>query len=420
LKNAGNPESTVKSAPDPFPELTGQYYLLCLKECHDLLRPRTYLEIGTRHGDSLKLARCAAIAVDPSFELDCQLPTESMPALCLFQMTSDRFFELYAPRSILGGPIDLAFLDGMHVLEGVLEDFIYTERACHKQSVVLVHDCVPLDYHMTRRDQHDPKRRNLSVHPDWWTGDVWKLLPVLKEYRPDLKIEVFNAPPTGLVVIRQLDPNSGVLAEHRDEIVEKFRYPTDEFALFAEYQSSLEVIDTAGLRGPGSLFGGKDAFPHSWSVNSTTNDRAFCKPATSSSVSRWSRYQDPERDACGANGEHLADDYGFHTQLEADPWWMVDLLEEQVVEEVAIVNRLNASERFRTFRIETSSDGKIWTTRFTQASPCEVSSNPERPWRVRFTDPLPARYVRIVLLGVGVLHLRRVQVYGAPVSAPQE
>lgn len=137
-------------------------------------------------------------------------------------------------------------------------------------------------------------------------------------------------------------------------------------------------------------------------------------------MSRWSRYQDPERDACGANGEHLADDYGFHTQLEADPWWMVDLLEEQVVEEVAIVNRLNASERFRTFRIETSSDGKIWTTRFTQASPCEVSSNPERPWRVRFTDPLPARYVRIVLLGVGVLHLRRVQVYGAPVSAPQE
>jgi hypothetical protein len=149
----------------------------------------------------------------------------------------------------------------------------------------------------------------------------------------------------------------------------------------------------------------------SWPVGPKT-DLACCKPAMSSSVSRWSRYQDPARDACGANGEFLPHDYGFHTEKEADPWWMVDLLDEYVVEEVAIVNRLNQSQRFRTFRIETSCDGEAWTIRFTKADPGDVSSDPELPWRLQFTDPFRARYLRITLLGVELLHLRRVQVFG--------
>ncbi len=150
---------------------------------------------------------------------------------------------------------------------------------------------------------------------------------------------------------------------------------------------------------------------YGWSVASTT-DLALYKPAVASSVSQWSRYQDPERDACGANGEDLPQDYGFHTREEADPWWMVDLIEECVVEEVAIVNRVKQPQRFRTFRIETSCDGSDWTIRFTQSEPCDVSSDPESPWRLRFADVFPARYLRIILLGAGALHLRRVQVFG--------
>ncbi len=33
----------------------------------------------------------------------------------------------------------------------------------------------------------------------YWTGDVWKLIPILQRYRPDLQLTLFDAPPSGLV-----------------------------------------------------------------------------------------------------------------------------------------------------------------------------------------------------------------------------
>jgi hypothetical protein len=156
----------------------------------------------------------------------------------------------------------------------------------------------------------------------------------------------------------------------------------------------------------------KEAAARGWAFLGGSEDLAFCKPAVSSSVSRWSWFPDPERDACGANGDPPADDYGFHTSEEASPWWMVDLLDEYLVGEVAIVNRYNNRARFRTFRIESSCDGSVWTARHSQVEPCDVSTDPEQPWRVSFAEPFVARYIRIVLLGTGVLHLYRVLVFG--------
>ncbi|MGP0070895.1 MAG: class I SAM-dependent methyltransferase [Bryobacteraceae bacterium] len=238
--------TSVKNVPAPLPEFTGDHYQTVLKRIHAVLKPRSYLEIGTLQGATLMLARCAAIAVDPHIRLE-KLPAESMPALCLFQMKSDDFFKAHDPRSILGMPMDVAFIDGMHLVEYALRDFIHTEKACHAQSVIVLHDCVPLDHPMAVRDMSDRTRRALSVHPEWWTGDVWKILEILARYRPDLTVEVFNAPPTGLVLVRRLDPDSRVLADHYDEIVAEFRTPADESALFAKMRSRLEIKDTAKL-----------------------------------------------------------------------------------------------------------------------------------------------------------------------------
>ena len=145
-------------------------------------------------------------------------------------------------------------------------------------------------------------------------------------------------------------------------------------------------------------------------------DLAYCKPARSSSVSLWTPWQNPEHDARGANGATLAEDFGFFTNQEREPWWMVDLLAEYAVQEIAIVNRLNQPQRFQTFSILSSLDSRTWTTRFTQAVPINVSSDPELPWRLPFSEPFTARYVRIMLLGTGYLHLRRVQIFGHSVS----
>lgn len=141
-------------------------------------------------------------------------------------------------------------------------------------------------------------------------------------------------------------------------------------------------------------------------------DLAYRKPALSSSVSGWSHFADAQRDACGANGETLPDDYGFHTRKEANPWWTVDLLREYLIDEIRIVNRRTSPDRFRTFSIESSRDSAAWVTRFAKLDMDDVSSDPERPWTFAFADPFCARYVRIRLLGNQFLHLRRVQIFG--------
>ena len=63
-------------------------------------------------------------------------------------------------------------------------------------------------------------------------------------------------------------------------------------------------------------------------------DLAYGKPALISSVSPWSRGNDPRLDAIGANGVTLHDVCAFHTDSEASPWWQVDLLEDCLIERV--------------------------------------------------------------------------------------
>ena len=53
----------------------------------------------------------------------------------------------------------------------------------------------------------------------WWTGDVWRVVAALKEFRPDLKVTCLDAEPTGLVVVTGLDPSSRVLPDRYDEVI---------------------------------------------------------------------------------------------------------------------------------------------------------------------------------------------------------
>ena len=98
----------------------------------------------------------------------------------------------------LGGlPVDLAFIDGMHHFEYALRDFAYLERCCARSSTILIHDCFPLDRETAERDRR----------PFFWSGDVWRLVVLLKKYRPDLTIHTIGTPPTGLGMVRNLDPD---------------------------------------------------------------------------------------------------------------------------------------------------------------------------------------------------------------------
>ncbi len=202
-------------------DLAGELYTDVLRRFHEVLCPQTYLEIGCYSGDSLAMARGKAIAVDPSFA-NLTNVFANKTACHFYQTTSDAFFRDHDPRQILGGDIEMAFLDGMHVYEFLLRDFINTERACRRNSVIIAHDCLPVDVYITDRANDVERRHRLSTKPDWWAGDVWKLLPILKKYRPDLAVLALDAPPTGLVTVTNLDPSSHVLEDNYYKICAEF------------------------------------------------------------------------------------------------------------------------------------------------------------------------------------------------------
>ncbi len=225
-------------------EAAGAFYQEVMRRVHAALTPRRYLEIGTLHGETLRLSRCPSIAVDPAFQVDAEIVGE-MPLLMMFPLESDVFFARHDPAALLGGPVDLAFIDGLHHAEVALRDFINIERHAHRGTVALLHDCVPLDAAMARRDQHGAEAA-ASCRPGWWTGDVWRLLPVLRRWRPDLEITVFDAPPSGLAVIRGLDPASTVLRDHAARVVAEL-FAEDDAAGFARHVAPLVARPTDAL-----------------------------------------------------------------------------------------------------------------------------------------------------------------------------
>ncbi|MBZ9883162.1 class I SAM-dependent methyltransferase [Mesorhizobium sp. CA10] len=223
--------------------VSGKPYVSLLDDIHRKTKPKSYLEIGVQFGDTIKLAECATIGVDPRFKCETNIIGRK-PSCHLFQQTSDAFFEEHDPSAILGRPIDLAFLDGMHLFEFLLRDFINTEKHCAAESIIALHDCLPPGFYMTSRDIADANHPN-SAFPGWWAGDVWKIIPTLQRYRPELSMIIADSAPTGLVVVSGLDPNNNSLSVNYDSIIASSK-PMDKSAL-DEYWSSVSITSAESI-----------------------------------------------------------------------------------------------------------------------------------------------------------------------------
>jgi hypothetical protein len=212
------------------------------------LHPQRYLEIGTRTGNSLRLAKCRSIAIDPRFAIrgDLQDGVGQKPACLLFQTTSDDFFATVDPVSILGGPIDLAFIDGMHKFDFVLRDFMNVERHSHRETVIVLHDALPGELPIAAREPGDPIRKT-AAKPTWWAGDVWKAIPILQSLRPDLEISIFDARPTGLVIIRNTNSSNDALAKNYKTVVNKYLNEVADQQVFDELWDKLTITSTSAL-----------------------------------------------------------------------------------------------------------------------------------------------------------------------------
>jgi hypothetical protein len=192
--------------------------------------PAGYLEIGSHQGHSVMQVSCDAVCIDPAFAFHGNV-IRSRRKLLQFQMTSDEFFEGQEPNQLLP-ELDLGFLDGLHQFEALLRDFINFERYAHANTIALLHDCLPLNTRMAGRFQSVGSATEPELTRSFWTGDVWRILPILREFRPDLRILLLDCPPTGLVLCTGLDPRSNVLSFAYERIVEQYSAITlEQFGL---------------------------------------------------------------------------------------------------------------------------------------------------------------------------------------------
>ncbi len=220
----------------------GADYKQILKSLHLCLNPKRYLEVGVEKGLALAFSKCASIGVDPQFQLQVDV-IAGKPTCMLFQCGSDEFFQTQNPRELLGGPIDIAFLDGLHYYEFLLRDFINTEKSCAPNSIILLHDTLPTDSFIARRVRNDEAFKNLGMAPDWWAGDVWKTVMILRKNRPDLVMYGCETGPTGLVAITNLNPASNSLQADYFRIVEEVRQLAPSHQNFSALKGALTMIE---------------------------------------------------------------------------------------------------------------------------------------------------------------------------------
>jgi predicted O-methyltransferase YrrM len=192
-----------------------------LRALHAVAEPRNYLEIGVSTGASMAQSRVPSIGIDPAPNVKRTLGSDVQ----IVQATSDDFFARPDPleylrtgrnpvRNLVLGraptarradetTLDLAFIDGMHLAEFALRDFMNVERFASWSTVIVFDDMLPRSVDEAARDRHTTA----------WTGDVYKVIGILREHRPDLVVIPVNTTPTGVVVVLGADPNSPVLRD---------------------------------------------------------------------------------------------------------------------------------------------------------------------------------------------------------------
>ncbi|MEU1280532.1 class I SAM-dependent methyltransferase [Streptomyces sp. NPDC005805] len=197
-----------------------------------MYKPRNYLEIGVNDGRSLTLSRVPSVAVDPAFRVVTELSCD----VHLVRATSDDFFARKDPllhlrngrnpfralarkdpMNLFGSDpkLELAFIDGMHLFEYALRDFMNVEKHSRWSSVIVLDDMLPRNIDEAARDRHT----------DAWTGDVYKVATVLRRHRPDLVVVEVDTQPTGVVLVFGADPLSTVLKRSYDAIIEEYVVP---------------------------------------------------------------------------------------------------------------------------------------------------------------------------------------------------
>jgi methyltransferase family protein len=212
-----DPELRAAHLSESVRRLPGPPYYRVLNWIHRFLRPANYFEIGVHKGVSLHQALPETphvIGIDPKPDIRADIANQPPTSTAqIYELTSDEFFANYDLRELLGGNVALAFIDGLHLFEQVLQDFVNVERYSARDAVVLLHDCLPFDAVTASRERTT----------DFYSGDVWKAILALRRRRPELDMITVRTAPTGLCLVGGLDREDRRLDEVLGEVVGSYR-----------------------------------------------------------------------------------------------------------------------------------------------------------------------------------------------------
>ncbi len=125
-----------------------------------------------------------------------------------------------------------------------------------------------------------------------------------------------------------------------------------------------------------------------------------------------------EADAAGAVDGVKNGQWGFHTALEANPWWQVDLGEAMALERVMLWNRCDGGFAARNghLRVLLSSDGQSFEQVYAHDGTAFYGYPDQKPLMVKLNGAR-ARFVRLALPGQNYFHLDEVEIYAVGQTA---
>lgn len=157
-------------------------YRSIIKIIHQVIRPKVYLEVGCRHGETLRYLTAEKSKTE-FHAIDIKDVSKSLPKNVKFHLGSSN--DIAKTWKL---PIDMLFIDADHSFEAVMNDFnIYSKFVTHN-GIILLHDTFPENKEMTLPNN---------------CGEAWKAAWNIRQYLND-EFEIVTLPiKNGLSIIRK-------------------------------------------------------------------------------------------------------------------------------------------------------------------------------------------------------------------------